>query len=80
VLIYRGPREPSSPRIAIWRMLRSLGVAQLARTVARLRKELRTIRRRDHFPPIERDEAVAAIDRLAEPATTPHESVAWSRT
>ena len=83
VLIYRVPREPSSPRIAIWRRLRSLGVAQLgrlARTVARLRKELRTIRRRDHFPPIERDEAVAAIDRLAEPATTPHESVAWSRT
>ena len=159
VLVYRVPREPSSPRIAIWRRLRSLGVAQLgdgvvalpqdartreqlewvadrvvesggtalllsahalarkdertiahamsqarareyrgliaraveaeqaqaapaelARTVARLRKELRTIRRRDHFPPIERDEAVAAIDRLAEPATTPHESVEWSRT
>lgn len=144
-LIYRVPREPSSPRIAIWRKLRALGVAQLgdgvvalpedartrehlewvadqvveaggtvlllraqtmvrkderalARTMAqaraeeyrdlaerarelvrasptaveinralkRLRKDLRTVQRRDYFPPAERDDAVAAINRLSE--------------
>jgi hypothetical protein len=144
-LVYRVPREPSSPRIAIWRTLRALGVAQLgdgvvalpedartrehlewvadqvveaggtalllrARTLARkderslaeamsharaeeyralaerarraalasptpieigravkrLRKDLRTVQRRDYFPPAERDDAVAAVSRLAE--------------
>jgi len=28
-LVYRLPREPSAPRIAVWRKLRRLGVAQL---------------------------------------------------
>lgn len=150
VLIYRVPREPSSPRIAIWRKLRALGVAQLgdgaaalpedartreqlewladqvgeaggtalllrsqalarrderalarnmaqargeeysdlaaravevaqsdpgtaevARALKRLRKELRTVQRRDYFPPPERDAAVSAINRLAELAAVP---------
>jgi hypothetical protein len=29
LLAYRLPREPSTPRIAVWRQLRQLGVAQL---------------------------------------------------
>ncbi len=29
MLAYRLPREPSTPRIAVWRRLRRLGVAQL---------------------------------------------------
>lgn len=29
LLAYRMPREPSSPRIAVWRKLRRLGVAQI---------------------------------------------------
>jgi ChrB-like protein len=29
MLAYRMPREPSTPRIAVWRQLRRLGVAQL---------------------------------------------------
>jgi hypothetical protein len=144
VLIYRVPREPSTPRIAIWRKLRSFGVAQLGdgavalpedarsrehlewiadqvveaggtalllraqtlarkdervlaramaqaraeeyldlatrtgeiaqaggtpgegtRTLLRLRKELRSIQRRDYFPPVEREAAVAAVNDLA---------------
>lgn len=144
VLVYRVPREPSTPRIAIWRKLRSLGAAQLGdgtvalpedartrehlewvadrvldaggtalllraqalarkderalaqtmararaqeyrdlaaratdvdaahatasehtRVLRRLRKELRTIQRRDYFPPAERDAAVAAVTDLA---------------
>lgn len=150
-LVYRVPREPSSPRIAIWRRLRALGVAQLgdgvvalpedartrehlewvadqvveaggtalllraqalarqderalaqtmsqaraeeyrdlaahaaqaeqqtasepaeaARVLKRLRKDLRAIQRRDYFPPGERDEAVAAITRLAAALSDP---------
>ena len=144
VLVYRVPRQPSTPRIAVWRKLRSLGVAQLgdgavalpedarsrehldwvadqvvevggtalllraqtlarkderalaqamaearaeeyralatrateiaaaggqpgegSRTLLRLRKELRSIQRRDYFPPVERDAAVAAVNDLA---------------
>src|SRR4249919_1651613 len=29
LLAYRVPREPSTPRIAVWRKLRRLGVAQI---------------------------------------------------
>lgn len=141
-LIYRVPREPSSPRIAIWRRLKALGVAQLidgvvalpedartrehlewiadqvidaggtallmhaetlsrsdeqalatamaqarveeyqritrqaeeatglaprerARALKRLRRDLRVVRRRDYFPPTERDRAAAAVQALA---------------
>lgn len=147
LLIYRVPREPSTPRIAIWRRFRALGVAQLAdgtvalpedartrehlewvadqvldaggtalllraqaftvkderavahamagaraeeyqeviasaaqardvsddaerrRVVARLRKQLRVIQRRDYFPPPDRDGAVAAVADLARATT-----------
>lgn len=140
---YRLPREPSTPRIALWRKLRRLGAAQLLdglvalpldtrtreqlewladeviesggeasiwlgepgslgheralvermaatvrsdylgivedaraaqlgddpqqrrRTLARLRRELHRIGRRDHFPPLERDDARRAVDELA---------------
>ena len=37
------------------------------RVVARLRRELQRIGRRDHFPPSQRDVARAAVDRLAGP-------------
>ncbi len=142
MLAYRLPREPSTPRITVWRRLKRLGVAQLAdglvalpfdsrtlealewiadevteaggdatiwigepasqgqaralatrmaraiseeydrviddslsalqcepkvrrRTVARLRRELHRIRRRDYFPPAERERAEAAVEELA---------------
>ncbi|MGW4718977.1 Chromate resistance protein ChrB [Nocardia sp. NPDC004260] len=141
MLSYRMPREPSTPRIAVWRKLKRLGVGQisdglvalpadartreqlewiaeevidaggsasiwiaqpatltvereLAATMAaaraaeyaaitaeaaagpvsvtarqslarRLRTELRTIKRRDYFPPPERDQAIAAVEALA---------------
>src|SRR5437899_9077978 len=140
LLAYRMPREPSTPRIAVWRKLSRLGVAKLgdglvalpadaraqeqlewvadevaeaggeatlwqsrltsagaelalaqrmvaviaaeyrrliaaaeqsraatpvkAQTVARLRRELRRISRRDYFPPPERDEARRAVESL----------------
>jgi hypothetical protein len=42
VLVHRVPREPSAPRIAIWRRLRTLGVAQLADGVCALPEDART--------------------------------------
>jgi hypothetical protein len=142
LLAYRLPREPSTPRIALWRALRRLGAVQLSdglvalpadsrtreqlewlaeevveaggeasvwlarpgslaqeralarrmrdavsaeyhaviadvdaalagpagqrkRTLSRLRRELRRIRRRDYFPSPAREDAVAAVERLA---------------
>jgi hypothetical protein len=35
-LAYRLPREPSTPRISVWRKLRALGVAQLLDGLAAL--------------------------------------------
>jgi hypothetical protein len=145
LLAYRLPREPSAPRVTLWRKLRRLGVAQILdglvalpadartreqlewladevletggeasvwfgrvgsaaqeralaqrmtevvaadyaaviaeaaaaadesdavrrRTVARLRRELQRIDRRDFFPPPEREHAHRAVDHLAETA------------
>jgi hypothetical protein len=142
LLAYRMPREPSSPRISVWRRLRRLGAVQIVdglvalpadartreqlewvaneavdaggeasvwiarltsareereltarmtaevaesylavidevaalrqddapvqpRTVARLRRELRRIAQRDHFPPPDRDRAHTAVETLA---------------
>ena len=142
LLAYRLPREPSGPRVTVWRKLRRLGVAQVLdglvalpadartreqlewladevvesggeawvwlghlgsanqeralagrmaetvaadydaviadaganegesevvrrRVVARLRRELQRIGRRDYFPPPRRDVARAAVERLA---------------
>ena len=143
LLAYRLPREPSAPRLSVWRKLKRLGAAQLLdglialpldsrnreqlewladevleaggeasiwlaepasgaqerelalglaqaigdqyrevisaaraavaegggrhrRTLARLRRELDRIRRRDYFPPPEREEAERAVEALAE--------------
>jgi hypothetical protein len=41
------------------------GAVQRRRTLARLRRELRRIGSRDYFPPPERDNARAAVERLA---------------
>jgi hypothetical protein len=39
---------------------------EVRRELARLRREMRKVRRRDYFPPAARDEAVAALNALAE--------------
>jgi hypothetical protein len=42
LLAYRVPREPSTPRIAVWRKLRSLGVVQLVDGLVALPADART--------------------------------------
>ena len=42
LLSYRLPREPSTPRITLWRKLKKLGVAQLADGVAAFPADART--------------------------------------
>ncbi len=42
LLSYRIPREPSTPRIAVWRKLRDLGVAQLGDGLVALPNDART--------------------------------------
>ncbi len=46
LLNYRIPREPSTPRIAIWRKLNDLGVAKLGDGLVALPNDSRT---REHF-------------------------------
>jgi hypothetical protein len=139
LLSYRLPREPSTPRIALWRRLRGLGVAKLGdglvalpldsrtreqfewiadeveqgggeasiwiarpgsrrqeraliatmreavtgeyrelidlavlaaaapskRALGKLRRQLRKIKRRDYFPPAEREQAEVAVETVA---------------
>src|SRR5215468_12566908 len=42
MLCYRIPREPSTPRITVWRKLKRLGVAQLADGMVTLPADART--------------------------------------
>jgi len=46
LLSYRVPREPSTPRIAVWRALKRLGVAQLGDGLVALPADART---REHL-------------------------------
>lgn len=46
LLSYRLPREPSTPRIALWRQLRKLGAVQLGHGLAALPLDDRS---REHF-------------------------------
>jgi hypothetical protein len=47
LLTYRLPREPSTPRIGLWRQLRRLGVGQIADGVVALPLDARTRERFD---------------------------------
>lgn len=73
MLQYRLPREPSTPRIAVWRKLRRLGVAQLADGLVALPVDPRT---REHLEWIA-DEVLGAGGAagiwIAQPATVQQE-------
>lgn len=46
LLTYRMPRDPSGPRVAVWRRLQAIGVAQLGDGLVALPADART---REHF-------------------------------
>lgn len=73
LLSYRLPREPSTPRITVWRKLKRLGVAQLGDGLVALPADART---REHFDWLA-DEIVDAGGTagvwLAQPSTLAHE-------
>lgn len=64
LLNYRLPREPSTPRIKIWRRLKNLGVAQIGDGLVALPHDART---KEHF------EWIAAQVREAD-----GEAIAWT--
>jgi hypothetical protein len=64
LLSYRMPREPSTPRITIWRKLKRLGVAQLGDGLIALPADART---REHLDWI--------AEEIAQPATLAQERV-----
>jgi hypothetical protein len=69
VLSYRLPREPSTPRITIWRKLKRLGVAQIGDGVVALPADART---REHLEWIAEeiiDAHGTAVIWLAQPTT-----------
>lgn len=73
LLSYRVPREPSTPRIAIWRKLKRLGVAQLGDGLVGLPADART---REHLDWIADDVITAggaASVWLARPASASQE-------
>jgi hypothetical protein len=69
LLAYRLPREPSTPRIAVWRKLKRLGAAQLGDGVVALPRDERT---REALEWLAQEVVEAAGDAsvwLARPAT-----------
>ena len=70
LLAYRLPREPSTPRIAIWRQLRRLGALQLVDGVVALPLDARTREALEWLAQAVEEANGEATIWLAEPATT----------
>ena len=69
LLSYRVPREPSSPRIAIWRKLRRLGVAQISDGLVALPADARTREQLEWIADEAAEAGGAATVWLARPAS-----------
>src|SRR5258708_31151693 len=73
LLSYRMPREPSTPRITVWRKLKRLGVAQLGDGLVALPADARTREQIDWIAEeITEADGTASI-WLAQPATLAQE-------
>ncbi|MFB9690289.1 Chromate resistance protein ChrB [Amycolatopsis plumensis] len=68
LLSYRIPREPSTPRIAVWRKLKRLGVAQLGDGLVALPADARTREHLDWIADEILDAGGSAMVWLAHPA------------
>jgi hypothetical protein len=73
LLAYRLPREPSTPRISLWRQLRRLGVGQIADGVVALPLDARTRERFDWLAQEVIENGGAATVWLAEPGSAAQE-------
>lgn len=73
LLSYRVPREPSTPRITIWRKLKRLGVAQLGDGLIALPADARTREHLDWIAEEIVESGGAATVWLAQPATLAQE-------
>lgn len=73
LLAYRLPREPSTPRISVWRQLRRLGVAQVADGVVALPLDARTRERLDWLAEEVVENGGEATVWLAEPGSAAQE-------
>ncbi|HTE71917.1 MAG TPA: Chromate resistance protein ChrB [Actinomycetes bacterium] len=73
LLTYRLPREPSTPRSAVWRRLRRLGVAQLSDGLVALPADARTREQLEWIADQVREADGTAAVWLARPASAAHE-------
>src|SRR5215467_6566575 len=73
LLSYRMPREPSTPRIAVWRRLKSLGVGQLGDGLVTLPADARTREQLDWVAEQIVEGGGQAMLWLARPATARQE-------
>jgi hypothetical protein len=73
LLSYRLPREPSTPRIAVWRRLKRLGVAQLSDGLVTLPADARTREQLEWIAQAVTDAGGHASIWLAHPATAAQE-------
>jgi hypothetical protein len=74
LLVYRIPREPSSPRIAVWRKLERLGVARLADGLVGLPADERTREQVDWIAQEVVEAGGSASVWLAEPGSLAEEN------
>jgi hypothetical protein len=73
LLAYRLPREPSTPRINLWRQLRRLGVAQVSDGVVALPLDARTRERLEWLAEEVAEQGGQASVWLAEPGSAAQE-------
>src|SRR6266540_2488353 len=79
LLAYRLPREPSTPRIGLWRQLRRLGVAQVADGVVALPLDARTRERFEWLAQEVIEHGGEATVWLAEPGSAAQERALAAR-
>ncbi len=79
LLAYRLPREPSTPRIALWRKLRRLGAAQLQDGLVALPLDARTREQLEWLAEEVSEAGGEAAVWLAEPATAAQERALATR-
>jgi hypothetical protein len=79
LLAYRLPREPSTPRIALWRRLRQLGAVQLVDGLVGLPLDERTREQFDWLAQDVLDAGGEASVWISEPATAAQERVLKAR-